>query len=783
VERQKRWLALSALLRGCARERPVLLILEDIHFTGEADDEFLEFLVPVLRGHRVGVTATGRPVSTRPWLPADTRILSLHQLDGEEVRSFLGGLFEGLRPSVRRELLRRSQGNPLYLEELMRSMQEKMETVVTSVPGTLQGLLQSRIDGLPGPIQLLLQMAAVLGSEFPVGLLSRMYRLDAQEIEFEQALRSLVDGGFMEVEDGAGKYRFRHALMQEVAYARLLVRLRKVLHESAARLGEEVYADRLEAEAPFFAHHYWEADLRTEAVPHLYAAARRTAAEYELQQAERYFERLASVLESDPSVMEEADDRANMADAYGYVLFDRGHLDAAERWFETLGELGDRHARVEWTVRSLWYRGLNAINRGQLDRAQTLFDEGLARLTTPEGRLKADLHSGQGLVSYDRGDLEGALEHHQEALRLRREAGDKLGMAKSLMNLGNVYSDLIHDDARAEEHYENALQYAEEAGDRLMRAGVTLNLGGLAMDRGEWARALERFERVSTLADEMGWSFLRFLSLRNQAECHLHLGQVERALGAIQACQEQGEDVLIPMNRVATRLLAFEAYTRALDDDRAAAALVAARETAARLEVHVWDDWIHLCEGWQMEIAGRWEEAAKAFEDARRVAASLEHGAFEKRARAHHRRVVVKAGGDDPEPTLRETDDHPPTAALIAYLEADLRALRELGDEVADELRRAGEIAADLEWVALERAAFERLSEVLGKLGRDDERAMALQRAAAAMRRLLDWLPVELRAGYLDHPRNAALRGIEVEPMRTVEPSEPAEPSRLAERV
>jgi class 3 adenylate cyclase/tetratricopeptide (TPR) repeat protein len=770
VERQKRWLALSSLLRRSARDRPVLVILEDIHFTAEADDEFLEFLVPVLRGHRLGVIATGRPGSARPWLPEDAKTLSLHQLDGEEIRSFMGGLFEGLRPSVRRELLRRSQGNPLYLEELMRSMQEKMETVVTSVPGTLQGLLQSRIDSLPGPLQLLLQMAAVLGSEFPVELLSRMYRLDVQDIEFEQALRSLLEGGFVEVEDAAQKYRFRHALMQEVAYARLLVRLRKVLHESAARLGEDVYADRLEAEAPFFAHHYWEADLRTDAAPHLWAAARRTAAEYELQKAEGYFERLASVLESEPSVMEDPEDRAGMADAYGYVLFDRGHLDQAERWFATLGELGERHSREEWTVRSLWYRGLNAINRGQLDQAEALFDAGLNLLTAPEGRLKADLHSGQGLVSYDRGHLEGALDHHQEALRLRQDADDKLGMAKSLMNLGNVYSDLLHDDARAEEHYESALQYAEEAGDRLMRGGVTLNLGGLAMDRGEWARALRRFERVNTLADEMGWSFLSFLSLRNQVECYVYLGQVDRALAAIQACHEQGEDVLIPMNRVATRLLAFEAYTTALDDDRAAEALESARETARRLEVHAWDDWIHLCEGWRLEIAGRLEEAAPEFEEALRIAATVEHGAIEKRARAHHRRVRVKAGGDDPHPTLRESDEHPPTAALLAYLEADLRALGEPSDEVADELGKIGEIAAGLEWAALERAAFERRGEVLAQLGRVDECAAALQRSAGAMRRIAGWLPAELRAGYLAHPRNAALRGVEVETIPSAMP-------------
>ena len=217
------------------------------------------------------------------------------------------------------------------------------------------------------------------------------------------------------------------------------------------------------------------------------------------------------------------------------------------------------------------------------------------------------------------------------------------------------------------------------------------------------------------------------------------------------------------MNRVATRLLAFEAYTTALDDVRAAEALAAARETATRLDVHVWDDWIHLCEGCRLEVAGDWEKAARAFEEALRIAATLEHRAIEKRARAHHRRVRVKAGGDDPDPTHREADQHPPTAALLAYLEADLRALGEPTDEVAGELGKVGEIAAGLEWIALERAAFERRGEVLAQLGRVDECAAALERSADAMRRIASRLPAGLRDGYLAHPRNATLRGIEVE--------------------
>ena len=767
TERQNRWAGISALLKETSRRRPILLVFEDVHFASESDDEFLGFLVPVLAGHRIGIVATGRPGSARSWIPADAERLLLHQLDTQEVRSFLGDLFDGLRPSVRKELLRRSQGNPLYLEELARSMRESMEAAVQTVPGTLQGLLQSRIDRLSPSMQLLLQMAAVLGPEFPTGLLARMYRLEDQPVDFEQALRALGEGGFVEAGDRAERYRFRHALMQEVAYGRLLLRVRKILHESAARLGEEFYADRLEAEAPFFAHHYWEADLSREAAPHLWNAGQAAARAYELMAAELHYERLAKVMEEEPSILEDPDERAQMAESYGYVLFDRGRHEDAEVWFGNLERLGETCNRPDWTVRSLWYQGLNAINRGELDRAESLLERGLSLVSDADDRFKADLHSGLGLVRHDRADADASLEHHEEALRLRSQIGDALGKAKSLMNMGNVYFNLRRDYDRAEEHYERALEFSQEAGDRLMQAGCTLNLGSLAMDRGAWQPALQRFQRVNDVAEEMGWSFLRFLSLRNQAECSLHLGKIDKTLVMLETCLKQGDDVLIPVNRVAIRLILFEAYTCALADDPAVAALDAALEVASRSGVTEIADWVRGSEGRRLAAEEKWEASAAAFAEASELASGLQNSDLVELYLAHERRARARAGLEDREVTAGRSSPQGPIAARVGYLRADGQAARSASPEAARELGAAGEAAARLGHVTLERAAFERQAEVWGMLGEAHLREEALARAAAAMRKLAASLPAELREGFLAHPRNRVLGEVPVETLAT----------------
>ncbi|HKY59567.1 MAG TPA: adenylate/guanylate cyclase domain-containing protein, partial [Gemmatimonadota bacterium] len=334
--RQNRWIAIAALLQRVSREQPLLLWVEDAHWVDEAAGEFLAFLLPSLADDPVGLLATGRPELGGTWVPDDVRRLPLAPLDEEDARALLGDLSADpaeLGVESWRELIRRSQGNPLYLEQLARSLREGGRKA--GVPGTVQGLIMERIDRLEGPIQVLLQMAAVLGTRFSAALLRRMYALEPEPVEFDRGLRDLEDGGFLVPEDEErSAWAFRHALSQEVAYGGLLLRVRKVLHESAARLGEEVFAEGLESEAPFFAHHYWEAGLSRDAAPHLWIAGRAAAEAYELPAAEVFLGRLAEAGtesgDEESLVLPTADDRARFLEMYGNVLLHRGRLDDAD---------------------------------------------------------------------------------------------------------------------------------------------------------------------------------------------------------------------------------------------------------------------------------------------------------------------------------------------------------------------------------------------------------------------------------------------------------------------
>lgn len=754
--RQNRWVALAALLQTAARARPLVFWVEDAHWLDEAAAEFLTFLLPALANSPAGVLLTGRPELTGSWIPSHVRRMTLSPLDEEDARALLGDLSESLDAESRRDLIRRSQGNPLYLEQLARSLREGGSR--TGIPGTLQGLIMARIDRLDGPVQALLQMAAVLGTRFSAPLLRRMYGLEARATDFEAALRTL-EGGFLVRQGPEGDgWAFLHALTQEVAYGGLLQAVRKILHESAARLGEEAFADRLAAEAPFFAHHFWQAGLPREAAPHLWIAGSAAAEVYELAAAEEFLGKLAKAGAEDGQGILSTEDRARFLEMYGNVLLHRGRLEDADERFRELEREGERAGRAEWSARGLEYLGRTAWYRGELDVAQELFERGLSRLPADEHRIEADLHNDLGIVYYYRGRPDDAFAQHSAALELRARIGDRLGMAKSYSNIGNLLADFRDDLEGAERHYRQGLEIAEAIGDRQMQYSTLFNLATIMQDRGEWNDAIAIYRQGERLLEEIGWGHARYQNLQRQAESEIALGRIDHALRHLQECLSRGDTILEPANRVNTRTFLFDAYLRACADELAQASIADARQLVDDLGVEEALETVLLREGQWLAARGSWAEAAVAFGEAAAQARSQNHGSYAALADAYRARARARAGEPGEEGPADEPPGEAPLRAVIAYLRADAAAERDPSPAAAAELERVADEAARLGDPGLERAAAERLAEVRRASGDEAAHAEALERAARAMTAVEQGLPRDLAEEFAAHPRNAALR-------------------------
>jgi adenylate cyclase len=748
--RENQWLAATALLEAAARRAPLALLVEDVHWSDEEVQEFFVFLLPQLVGSPLAVLLTGREPAT--WLPPHVERLPIGPLEASAAEAMLGEHLDAMPPEERRDLIRRSGGNPLYLEELTRALRETSGT--RSVPGTLQGIIMSRIDRLPAPVQLLVQMGSVLGSRFPTALLARMYALEPQTVGFDNALAALESGDFLAA-DPEGDTRFRHALVQEVAYGGLLLRVRRVLHESAARIGEEHFADRLDAEAPFFAHHFWHAGLPEAAGSYLWSAGRAAAAQYSLPTAETFLRRAAEVLEAHPDVLPDVEELARFEETFGNVLIHRGDLDQAEVRFRRLEEQGASAGRPTWRARGMEYRGRIAWYRGRLEQARELFEGGLQTVPAEEDRIAADLHSDLGVVHYYLGNVEEAQRQHAEALRLRQQSEDRLGTAKSLSLIGSVLLHLRDDLDGAEDHYQRAYEIAESIEDRQMTYSALNNLGLVAMERGQCEVALTKLRAAERLLEDIGWSYARYVTLQNRAYCEIMLGRIGEAIGHLRICLDQGDKALEPVNRITTRLYLFDAYLRALADDQARKALTEAQRLARELGVEQKQGEIELYEGRWHAAKRDWNEASKAFARAEDAARRLNQAALLALARAHRGRALARAGREAPE--RPEAGKNDVLTVLFRYLQADAEAERASSANVAAALADVVGRAMELREVGLVRAAAERLAEVRRALGDVAGEREALATAQTAMDALVVNLPDELRESYLTHPRNAGL--------------------------
>jgi adenylate cyclase len=248
--------ALSAVLGARARERPQLLVLDDLHWADAASLDVLDELLALVAELPVAVLALYRPGWTNPWSARSSyQQVNLDRLRETDARQLLGALARRAVDEDRTaELLHRSGGNPFFLEELVR------ESLGTDrgrqLPETVHELLQARIDALPPEASATLHLAAVIGTEFGTRMLAAIEPVG----DLDAALAALVRDDLIVPREGDAddrRFAMRHPLVQEVAYQSLLIARRKVLHR---RIGEWLEAQGGEEALAAIASHYRQGD-------------------------------------------------------------------------------------------------------------------------------------------------------------------------------------------------------------------------------------------------------------------------------------------------------------------------------------------------------------------------------------------------------------------------------------------------------------------------------------------------------------------------------------------
>jgi class 3 adenylate cyclase/predicted ATPase len=292
---RKKERTLSALVRQLemlARQQPVLVIFEDLHWIDPTSRELLDLILAQIEHLPVLVVATFRPEFQPPWAgQPHVTVIGLNRLgrgDGAVMVERLAGKAALLPQEVIAEIVERTDGVPLFVEEMTKAVleagAERGRELAASVPGamlgvpaTLQASLMARLDRLGPAAKQVAQVGAAIGREFSYDLVAAIGELSEERLE--EALQRLVDAGLV-FQRGAlptAEYLFKHALVQDTAYGTLLRGPRQTLHGRIAAVLEQHFPDRAIREPEALARHFSEAQHPDRAQSYWLEAGRRAA--------------------------------------------------------------------------------------------------------------------------------------------------------------------------------------------------------------------------------------------------------------------------------------------------------------------------------------------------------------------------------------------------------------------------------------------------------------------------------------------------------------------------
>jgi tetratricopeptide (TPR) repeat protein len=433
---QRRQRTLDALKRVLLREsqvQPLVLVFEDLHWIDTETQALLDSLIESLPTARLLLLVNYRPEYQHGWgsktyytqlrldpLPPASANALLHTVLGDD---------PSLAP-LTQLLIVRTQGNPFFLEESVRTLVETQVLVGArgayrlaqalpsiQVPATVHAVLAARIDRLPPEEKQLLQTAAVIGTEVPLPLLQgiaelpedALYRvlthLQAAEFLYETRL-------FPEHE-----YTFKHALTHEVAYGSLLQERRRALHARIVAAIETLYADRLAEQVDRLARHAFWGEVWDKAVAYSRQAGAKALAHWALREAVACFEQALVALGHLPESQERREQAIDLRLAMWSALIALGafgamfdHLCAAERLAASL----DDPRRLGWVSAFL---DDYFFNMGDQDRAIKTGQRALAiALASADFALEVRATQSLGMPYHSLGDYRQAVHYHRKTV-------------------------------------------------------------------------------------------------------------------------------------------------------------------------------------------------------------------------------------------------------------------------------------------------------------------------------------------------------------------------------
>jgi class 3 adenylate cyclase/tetratricopeptide (TPR) repeat protein len=607
-DRQDLFAAWRLFFERLADTYPTILAFEDMQWADESLLDFVEYLLEWSRDKPLFVVTLARPelLEKRPTWGAGHRnftSLYLEPLSEPAMQELLVGLVPGLPPQLRKQILERAEGVPLYAVETVRMLLDRGllvedgsaykvvgEVATLEVPETLHALIAARLDGLSPGERRLLGDAAVLGKTFTPDALARLSGLGRDELD--GLLNAMVRREVLGLQSDPrspeqGQYTFLQDLLRHVAYETLPKRERREKHlaaadQLAATLGEDEVAEviashlleayRLDPEAT-------DAEgLRARAHAALLSAGDRAGSLGAAIEARRYFDQaaeLAPTSRDQAAALVRAGEMALRASAFDLAA------SAFERAISLYEEIGDTHAAAR---ASGWLASVDA-NLGRRDEAIDRLERAYAVISDDDPDADVALLLNRlGQSYWFRGDLEQAAERNERGLDL----GEALQLPEVLVRGWNTRGMIVAPRRPQEARGLFQLAFDTAMANELytLASSISGQLSDSAFKQDLYADSIHHLDGMLVISRRIGHRVYEWFALSEMSYALTMLGRWDEALARMAEIPEEQIGVSVQLLSVLSGPLDIHVYRGELDEARRLLARCAQLEVASDVQAY-----------------------------------------------------------------------------------------------------------------------------------------------------------------------------------------------------
>ncbi|VTR94565.1 adenylate guanylate cyclase : Adenylate/guanylate cyclase OS=Solibacter usitatus (strain Ellin6076) GN=Acid_1303 PE=4 SV=1: Pkinase: Guanylate_cyc: AAA_16 [Gemmata massiliana] len=528
-------------LRDRAVRRPVLFVVEDLHWIDPSTEELLKEFVE--RWHEVPILAvfTTRPEYEPPWRgKTNQTAVALTRLTKRQIGEMMRGATgkDDIPPAVVSQVAERTDGVPLFVEEFARLLAEGGNWTTGLIPATLQDLLLARLDRMASDRDVI-QFGAAIGRTFSYETLRAAGEWDEPALRGE--LEKLVRAGVLFAKGAPPQdtYTFKHALIQDAAYHSLVRKRRQQVHHRIAEAIEQTLPDTAETEPELLAHHYTEAGRVETGLDYWTKAGNRARERSAYAESIRHLTRGLGLLIDLPSGPERDSREFGLRlplsscflATFGYAAPEvETEIIRARGLCERLGPAFPLFdvMMVSWALRFI--RGRNAV-------AQEICDELLSLADVRDDGCRTEAHWAWGCTAWWAGDFTGALEHLTLSAELYRPEAAAEHAKFTQQNSGPLTTSyaglslwMLGRPESARQKANDALALAEQLRHpftqtvTIWQTGLMLQLGG------DSVAALAEAERSLAIAREQSFAFWIALATSLKGAALAQLGRPTEAI-------------------------------------------------------------------------------------------------------------------------------------------------------------------------------------------------------------------------------------------------------------